>query len=90
VFHNGYTGNCFEQYILFFTKLTDLSGYNGGFTPAHHLNFTNNVTTYLSKSWRNRTVSICFPKLLCFKRFSQPRAYRAVPLRDGFRGYSYL
>lgn len=35
VFHNDYTGNYFEQYILFFTKPTDLSGYNGGFTPAH-------------------------------------------------------
>ncbi|MCL2696793.1 MAG: acyltransferase family protein [Oscillospiraceae bacterium] len=34
-FHNNYTGNYFEQYILFFTKPTDLSGYNGGFTPAH-------------------------------------------------------
>ena len=35
VFHNGYTGNYFEQYILFFTKPTDLTGYHGGFTPAH-------------------------------------------------------
>jgi hypothetical protein len=35
VFHNGYTGNYFEQYVLFFTKPTDLSGYRGGFTPAH-------------------------------------------------------
>ncbi len=34
-FHNGYTGNYFEQYILFFTKPTDLTGYNGGFTPGH-------------------------------------------------------
>lgn len=34
-FHNGYTGNYFEQYILFFTKATDLTGYEGGFTPAH-------------------------------------------------------
>jgi len=35
VFHNGYTGNYFEQYILFFTKFTDITGYNGGFTPSH-------------------------------------------------------
>ena len=35
VFHNGYAGGYFEQYVLFFTKPTDLSGYNGGFTPAH-------------------------------------------------------
>ncbi|MDR0840284.1 MAG: acyltransferase family protein [Christensenellaceae bacterium] len=34
-FHNGYTGGYLAQYILFFTKPTDLSGYNGGFTPAH-------------------------------------------------------
>ncbi len=34
-FHNGYTGRYFAQYILFFTKETDLSGYTGGFTPAH-------------------------------------------------------
>lgn len=34
-FHNGYTGGYFEQYILFFTKPTNLSGYTGGFTPAH-------------------------------------------------------
>lgn len=35
VFHNSYAGNYFEQYVLFFTKPTDLSGYTGGFTPAH-------------------------------------------------------
>lgn len=34
-FHNGYTGNYFGQYILFFTKPTDLTGYQGGFTPGH-------------------------------------------------------
>lgn len=34
-FHNGYTGGYFEQYVLFFTKETDFSGYSGGFTPAH-------------------------------------------------------
>lgn len=34
-FHNGYNGGYFHQYILFFTKKTDLSGYTGGFTPAH-------------------------------------------------------
>jgi len=33
--HNDYKGGYFEQYILFFTKPTDLSGYHGGFTPAH-------------------------------------------------------
>ena len=34
-FHNGYTGGFFYQYILFFTGPTDLTGYRGGFTPAH-------------------------------------------------------
>ena len=35
VFFNGYTGSWLQQYILFFTKETDLTGYHGGFTPAH-------------------------------------------------------
>ncbi|MCL2445919.1 MAG: acyltransferase family protein [Oscillospiraceae bacterium] len=34
-FHNGFTGGYFYQYILFFTAPTDLTGYRGGFTPAH-------------------------------------------------------
>lgn len=34
-FHNGYTDGYFQQYGLFFTKKTDLTGYTGGFTPAH-------------------------------------------------------
>lgn len=33
-FHNGYTGSYFAQYRLFFGKVTDLTGYTGGFTPA--------------------------------------------------------
>lgn len=32
--HNNYKGGYFEQYILFFTKKTDLTGYFGGFTPG--------------------------------------------------------
>lgn len=35
VFFNGYTGTYWQQYELFFTKETDLTGYHGGFTPAH-------------------------------------------------------
>ncbi len=35
VFFNGYTGTYWQQYALFFTKETDLTGYHGGFTPAH-------------------------------------------------------
>lgn len=35
VFFHGYTGTYWQQYGLFFTKETDLTGYHGGFTPAH-------------------------------------------------------
>ncbi len=35
VFFNGYTGSYIQQYILFFTKESDLTGYHGGFSPAH-------------------------------------------------------
>jgi glucan biosynthesis protein C len=35
VFHNNYAGGYFEHYSIFFTKFTDLTGYDGGFTPAH-------------------------------------------------------
>lgn len=31
----GYTGGYFEHYSVFFTKFTDLSGYDGGFTVGH-------------------------------------------------------
>ncbi|WNX85191.1 acyltransferase [Agathobaculum sp. NTUH-O15-33] len=34
VFHNAYTGGYFGQYLLFFTKPTDLTGYTGGFTTG--------------------------------------------------------
>lgn len=34
-FNNGYVGNFFMHYSVFFTKFTDLTGYDGGFTPAH-------------------------------------------------------
>ena len=33
--HNSYTGGYFAQYKLFFTKVSDLSGYTGGFAVAH-------------------------------------------------------
>ncbi len=35
VFFNGYSGTYWQQYQLFFTKETDLTGYRGGFSPAH-------------------------------------------------------
>ncbi len=34
VFNNGYTGNYFEHYSVFFTRITDFTGYDGGFTPG--------------------------------------------------------
>lgn len=30
--HNGYEGNYFEHYLVYFSKFTDLTGYDGGFT----------------------------------------------------------
>ena len=35
VTHNGYEGSIFAHYAVFFTKYTDLSGYDGGFALAH-------------------------------------------------------
>lgn len=34
-FYNQYSGNFFTHYTVFVTKLTDTSGYDGAFTPAH-------------------------------------------------------
>ncbi len=34
-FFNGYTGNLVEHLKFFFTHFTDLSGYDGAFTPGH-------------------------------------------------------
>ena len=33
--HNGYDGSYFEHYSVYFTKFTDLTGYDGGFTLGH-------------------------------------------------------
>lgn len=33
--NNGYTGNYFSHYTVFFSKWTDLTGYDGGFTIGH-------------------------------------------------------
>lgn len=35
VFYNGYQGGFFKHYSVFFTNRTDLTGYDGGFTPGH-------------------------------------------------------
>jgi hypothetical protein len=34
-YHNGYTGNYFQHYSVFFSTFTDLTGYDGGFSPGH-------------------------------------------------------
>ena len=33
--HNGYEGSYFDHYLVYFTKITDLTGYDGGFTLGH-------------------------------------------------------
>ena len=33
--HNGYEGSFLEHYSVFFSKFTDLTGYDGGFTLGH-------------------------------------------------------
>ena len=33
--HNGYGGSYFEHYSVYFTRFTDLTGYDGGFTLGH-------------------------------------------------------
>ena len=33
--HNGYEGGYFEHYGVYFTRITDLTGYDGGFTLGH-------------------------------------------------------
>lgn len=35
VFWNGYSGGFFSHYAVFFTRFTDMTGYDGGFTPGH-------------------------------------------------------
>lgn len=34
-YHNAYQGSFLSHYTVFFTKLNDLTGYDGGWTPAH-------------------------------------------------------
>lgn len=34
-FHNGYTEGFFAHYRIYFTKFTNLTGYDGGWTPGH-------------------------------------------------------
>lgn len=35
LFHNGYSGNYWTHYAIYFSRFTDLTGSDGGFTPAH-------------------------------------------------------
>ncbi|WP_310602004.1 acyltransferase family protein [Anaerosporobacter sp.] len=69
IFFNGYTGSYINQYILFFTKETDLTGYKGGFTPAHlwfllYLFVISMIALLVIQIQRKR-----FPKL-CVDKFS--------------------
>lgn len=34
-FHTGYRGSFWDHYFVFFSRFTTLTGYDGGFTPAH-------------------------------------------------------
>ena len=34
-FHNGYNSSFLAHYTIFFGKITDLTGFDGGLTPAH-------------------------------------------------------
>ncbi len=34
-YHNNYSGGYFEHYKIFFHRVTDLTGYDGGLTPGH-------------------------------------------------------
>lgn len=34
-YNNGYKGSFFSHYSVYFTRITTLNGYDGGFTPAH-------------------------------------------------------
>lgn len=71
-YHNGYTGGYFEQYILFFTKETDLTGYTGGFTPAHlwfilYLFIISLIALPIVIKYKNISKKIKLDKLSVFK-----------------------
>lgn len=90
-FHNGYTGGYFEQYLLFFTKATDLTGYKGGFTPAQlwfilYL-FIISLLALPVMLWYNKRgrpvdgTKLTLPKLIPLFLF--PLIGAAVPVIDG-------
>jgi peptidoglycan/LPS O-acetylase OafA/YrhL len=63
VYHNEYQGGFVKHYSIFFTKFTDLSGYDGGFTPAHtwfilYLFVISIITLPLMKWYQNRKKKI--------------------------------
>ena len=68
VFHNGYKGNFFEHYSVFFTKVSDLTGYDGGLTPAHlwfmlYLFIVSMLMVPVMKKYVNRTKKSSFDKM---------------------------
>jgi Acyltransferase family. len=71
-FHNGYTGGYFHQYVLFFTKISDLTGYTGGLTPAHlwfilYLYVISLITLPIIVKYRKSNRKIEVDKLSLFK-----------------------
>lgn len=71
-FHNGYNGGYLQQYILFFTKETDLTGYTGGFTPAHlwfilYLFIISLIALPIVIKYRNSSKKMKLDKLSLFK-----------------------
>lgn len=68
VFHNGYSEGYLKHYVVFFTKFTDLSGYDGGFTPAHtwfmlYLFIISMISLPLMKWYKNREKKLTGSKI---------------------------
>lgn len=73
-FHNGYNGGYLHQYILFFTKKTDLTGVTGGFTPAQlwfilYLFLISLLALPLMKKHKNSGIELPIDKLSLFTLF---------------------
>lgn len=71
-FHNGYNSGYFYQYILFFTKKTDLTGVTGGFTPAQlwfilYLFIISLLALPIIIKYKNSSIKIPINKLSVFK-----------------------
>ncbi len=70
VFRNGYEGNFFTHYAVFFTRITDFTGYDGGFTPGHlwflmYLFIISLLSVGLILLWR-KLIKIKMPEKISF------------------------